>query len=531
MLSQIIKMLLNFETSTVSKPSPWLTQFFGGRPSATGQTVNPNTALQVPAVFACIRVLSDSVASLPLKVFERLPNGGKRPALDHPLYPILHSTPNPELTSFGLRELIMLHLGLRGNAYTQIVRDGAFRVIGLYPLHPDRIIVMRDKVTLELFYRYTTENQGTRTFAFDEIWRVNGIGADGLIGYSPISLHREAIGLAMATEEHGARMFSNGATVPMVLEMPNKLTAQSRKNIEESWSDRFSGTSNAFKTPIMEQGMKLVKIGLSAEDAQFLQTRKFELEEIARIFRVPPGMIGDNEKAAFKNSPEQQALAFVIHSLRPHLVRLEQSIERDLMSAKERQKFFVQFDIDGLLRGDSKARAFFYKSAINDGWMTRNEVRIKENLNPDDDLEAFLVPLNMRVVGQDPEPPPPKPGKQKAPPSARTRAIVQAAATRVVSKEIKTLTKIINRLGAGSYLISHFYSKHKNFVMEVLAVDETFADAYVKSQFEGLINDIQSPMDVLAAWQDTRPETLTREILSLEQAEHENKKKPKLVSN
>jgi len=521
LISQMIRTLLNFDTSTPAKPAPWLTQFFGGRPSATGQTVNPNTALQVPAVFACIRVLSDSVASLPLKVFERLPNGGKRPALDHPLYPILKSTPNPEITSFGLRELIMLHLGLRGNAYHQIIRDGAFRVLSLHPLHPDRIILLRDKNTGELFYRYQTELQGTRIFRFNEVWRINGIGADGLIGFSPITLHREAIGLSMAMEEHGARMFSNGATVPMVIEHPNKLGDTARTNLENSFKDRYSGTVNAFKTPVLEEGMKLKNMGLTSEDAQFLQSRKFELAEIARIYRVPPGMIGDLEQAAFKNSPEQQALAFVIHSLRPHLVRIEQTIERDLMSAKERERFFVQFDIDGLLRGDSKARALLYKSGIIDGWLNRNEVRRKENLNPEDGLDEFLVPLNMGVVGAEPQPPNP---------ATRANAIALAAATRVVNKEIKTLTKIITA-GVDQTLILDFYSKHQKFVMEVLAVDEVFAKTYIENQFKELLNDIQSPMSVLGEWEHVKAKQLARDILSLEQTKNENKKKSKLVSN
>ena len=225
MISKMISTLLNFETSTLSNPKPFLTEFFGGRPTASGQTVTPNTAMQVTAVFACIRVLSDSVASLPLKVFERLSNGGKRPALDHPLYPILKSTPNPEMTSFDMRELIMYHLGLRGNAYHQIIRDGAFRIISLIPLHPDRMTVMRDRVTLELVYRYETQTLGSRIFKPEEIWRINGIGCDGIIGFSPIALHREAIGLAMATEEHGARLFSNGARIPSVLEHPKQIMA------------------------------------------------------------------------------------------------------------------------------------------------------------------------------------------------------------------------------------------------------------------------------------------------------------------
>ena len=510
MISKIVKMLLNFETSTVANPQPWLTQLFGGRPVATGQTVNPSTAMQVSAVYACIRVLSQSVASLPLKVYEKLDNDGKRPALEHPLYPILKSTPNTEMTSFDMRELIMVHLCLRGNAYLQIIRDGASRIHSLIPLHPDRMTVMRDPGTRALVYRYQTETQGQRIMQANEVWRVNALGTDGIIGLSPIALHREAIGLAMATEEHGARMFSNGAQIASVLEHPKVLTAEGRKNIEESFANQFGGTANAFKTPVLQEGMKLNPIGMKADEAQFLQTRQFQLREIARIYGVPPSMIGDLTDASFKNSPEQQNLSFVVHSLRAWLVRIEQSIERDLMTPKERQRFFVQFDIEGFLRGDSKTRAIFYKSGIDAGWLNRNEVRKLENRNPEPGLDEFLVPLN---IGRAKDPP--------AEPSARARAMVQSAATRVITKEIKAITKLLNGgSGFDTDSISKFYLGHKSFVMKVLAVDEDFANTHILFQMDELFKRRVPIIDILADWRDTKPQTLTNEIMSLEEADN-----------
>lgn len=512
MISKIVKMILNVEQSGVAKPSPWLASFFGGRPSATGQNVTTDTAMQVSVVYACIRVLSDSVASLPLKVFEKLENGGKRQALGHPLYSILKSTPNPEMTSFDMRELIMLHLGLRGNAFHQIIRDGAMRVKWLYPLHPDRMTVLRDPVTKELVYRYQQEVGGQRDFKANEIWRVNGIGGDGIIGFSPIALHREAIGLAMATEEHGSRMFSNGAQIPSVLEYPGKLSPEYRKNLQESFAQKYSGSANAYKTPILEDGIKLTAVGLKADEAQFLQTRKFQISEIARIYRVPPHLVGDLEKATFSNI-EQQSLEFVIHSLRPWLVRIEQSIERDLFTAAERTKYFVQFDIEGLLRGDSKARAEFYKSGILNGYLSRNEVRRKENFNAAPGLGDFLVPLNMGVVGK--EAPVPQP-------SERTRAIVHAAATRVINKEVKAITKIINSDGDHLEQIKEFYDSHQKFVMDVLAVDGDFTCRYVDFQkFDLAFGDRK---DTLANWQREGAENLTNHVLSLEAEENAEKK-------
>ena len=356
--------------------------FMGG--STSGKRVNERSSMQMTAVYSCVRILSEAVAGLPLHFYKYTDNGGKEKAADHPLYFLLHDEPNPEMTSFVFRETLMTHLLLWGNAYSQIIRNGKGEVIALYPLMPDRMNVERDSKG-QLYYEYTvsmddapTVKGSTVVLPPTEVLHIPGLGFDGLVGYSPIAMAKNAIGMAIACEEYGAKFFANGAQPSGVLEHPGTLKDPSR--VRESWQSTFGGSHNANKVAVLEEGMKYTPISISPEQAQFLETRKFQINEIARIFRVPPHMVGDLEKSSFSNI-EQQSLEFVKYTLDPWVSRWEQSMARSLLTPEEKKQYFVKFNVDGLLRGDYQSRMNGYAVGRQNGWMSANDIRELENLD------------------------------------------------------------------------------------------------------------------------------------------------------
>ena len=369
---------------------------FGG--SNSGKNVNERSAMQMTAVYACVRILSESIAGLPVHLYQYVDSGSKQKALEHPLYRLLHDEPNPEMTSFVFRETLMTHLLLWGNAFAQIIRNGKGQVVALYPLMPNRMSVDRDDKG-HLFYQYQmqdsdapTAKSGTVILKPTDVLHVPGLGFDGLVGYSPIAMAKNAIGLSIATEEYGAKFFANGATPSGILEYPG--TVKNPEAIRESWNAGFGGSSNAHKVAVLEEGMKYTPIAISPNEAQFLETRKFQIDEIARIFRVPPHMVGDLEKSSFSNI-EQQSLEFVKYTLEPWIVRWEQSLNRALLSETEKAAYFVKFNVDGLLRGDYQSRMNGYATARQNGWMSANDIRELENLDLiPDELGGNLYLIN-----------------------------------------------------------------------------------------------------------------------------------------
>ena len=371
---------------------------FGG--SNSGKSVNERSAMQMTAVYACVRILSESIAVLPVHVYKYTDSGSKEKAIKHPLYRLIHDEPNPEMTSFVFRETLMTHLLLYGNAYAQIIRNGKGEVIALYPLMANRMCVDRDDKG-HLYYQYQmqdsdapTMKNGTVILKPSDVLHVPGLGFDGLVGYSPIAMTKNAIGLAIATEEYGAKFFANGATPGGILEYPG--TVKNPEAVRESWKKGFSG-NNSHKVAVWEEGMKYTPISISPNEAQFLETRKFQIDEIARIFRVPPHMVGDLEKSSFSNI-EQQSLEFVKYTLEPWIVRWEQSINRALLSESEKAAYFVKFNVDGLLRGDYQSRMNGYATARQNGWMSANDIRELENLDlipPELGGDLYLINGNM----------------------------------------------------------------------------------------------------------------------------------------
>lgn len=338
-------------------------------PSTSGKTVNEFTAMQTTAVYACVRILAETLAALPLQLYRYTP-GGKERVYDHPLY----------------------HLLIWGNAYAQIIRDRLGRVQGLYPLRPDKMTVCRDDRG-KIFYLYTKtgdENPNIKPYGQvalqkEEVLHIPGLGFDGLVGYSPIAMARNAVGMTMACEEYGASFFANGASPSGVLEHPGVLKDPGK--VRDSWNAVYRGTGNAHKVAVLEEGMKYQQIGIPPEEAQFLETRKFQLDEIARLYRIPPHMIGDLEKSSFNNI-EQQSMEFVKYTLDPWVIRWEQAMQKALFLPEEKKQYFLKFNVNSLLRGDYESRMTGYSIGRQNGWLSANDIREMEDMNPVPDEEG-----------------------------------------------------------------------------------------------------------------------------------------------
>lgn len=359
--------------------------FYFGK-SDSGEVVNERSSMQIATVYACVRLLAESVAGLPLHLYEYTDEAeqNKQKAKEHPLYKILYRQPNDEMTSFTFRETMMTHLLLWGNAYAQIIRDGRNNVLGLYPLQPDQMEVDRDKQgrIIYIYHAYSDDvpNLQNKDYIFraDEIFHVPGLGFNGLIGFSPIAMMKNALGSAIAVEKYGSAFFKNGAQPAGVLEHPG--TLKNPERIRENWSDVYGGPQNAHKVAVLEEGMQYKAISLPPEDSQFLSTRQFGVNEICRIFRVPPHMVQDLSHATFSNI-EHQSIDYVVYTLTPWLSRFEQAITKDLLLPSEQDTFFPRFNVDGLLRGDYASRSSGYASGISNGYLSPNDVRRLENMD------------------------------------------------------------------------------------------------------------------------------------------------------
>ena len=373
--------------------------FYAGQ-STTGVDITEQSAMRSAAVYACVRVIAEAIGSLPLKIYEHS-DGTMQAKFEHPLYDILHLSPNPEMTSLDLRETLTTHLLLYGNAYAQIIRNGMGQVHSLYPLLPNKMDVNRDDDG-EIYYTYwrnydevrPQEKTGGVTLAAHDVLHVHGLSFDGLVGYSPIALAKNAIGMAVATENYGASFFANGANPSGILEHTQSL--KNPDTLRVTWESLFKGKGSN-RIAILEDGLKFKQVGIAPEQAQFLETRKFQLNEIARIFKVPPHMIGDLEKSTFSNI-EHQSMEFVKFTLTPWVERFEQAMNTKLLSPSERKRYIIKFNVDGLLRGDYTTRMNGYAIGRQNGWLSANDIRSLENMNPlppEEGGDEYLVNGNM----------------------------------------------------------------------------------------------------------------------------------------
>ena len=394
-----------------SKPSKEMVEFMKGVDvdfignSNSGVQVDELRAMQTSAVYACVKILAETIASLPLKLFKKGKDGKNESAEQHPLWSCLYEMPNEEMTSFEFRETMMTSLLLWGNAYARKIRRNG-HVTELWYLKPNLMTVERDTQTGKIKYTYADDitNQ-TYEYKPDQIFHIKGLSLDGVKGLSTIAQAREAVGLSLATEEYGAKFFGNGARPGGVLEHPGIL--KDPEKLRESWNKVYQGTRNSHKVAVLEEGMKYHTIGIAPEDAQFLETRKYQVNEICRIFRVPPHLVGDLERATFSNI-EHQSIEFVQHTIRPWLVRWEQAISRSLLDEKERLIYFAKFNVDGLMRGDYKSRMEGYAIGRQNGWLSINDIRRLEDMSlvpVEQGGDDYLVNGNMTAaaVGKEKE--------------------------------------------------------------------------------------------------------------------------------
>jgi HK97 family phage portal protein len=361
--------------------------------SKTGMAVTPATVMRLTACFACVRNLSEDMAKLPLHLYRRRERGKDR-AVDHPLYGLLNGAPNDWQTSFEFVQLMQAHMLLRGNAYARIVRAGK-RVLELLPLDPRRMSVKQlDDFSLQ--YRYQAAKGGSVDLDPRDVFHLRGLTLDGVRGVTPIEYAREAFALGLAAEEHGARMFGGRVTGPGVLKHPGKMSDPAYARLKDGWKEN-GGLENADSPVILEEGMTWESLGLKLSDLQFLETRKFQVEEIARLYRMPLHKINSMDKATFSNI-EHQSQEYVTDTLLPWARRWEQGIARDLLLPAERGQYYAAFLFNNLLRGDVTSRGEFYRALFNNGALTPNQILEMEDMDGYDGGDIRMVPMNMVPV-------------------------------------------------------------------------------------------------------------------------------------
>lgn len=358
--------------------------------SSSGKVVTADKAIQLSAVWACVRLLSESISTLPLKIYVRQPDGSRKAATDHPAYSILCRRPNSEMTPSRFMLMVVASICLRGNAFIE-KKFIANRLVSLVPLLPQNMVVKR-LTTGALEYKYT-ENGNERVIPVKNIMHIRGFGLDGVCGMMPMKTGRDVIGSAMAVEESAAKIFEQGLQSSGFLSADNALTDDQRERLR-GYMASFTGSKNAGKIMVLEGGLKYQGVTMNPEDAQMLESRAFSIEEICRWFRVPPFMVGHTTKqSSWASSLEGMNLQFLTHTLRPLLVNIEQEIGRCLLDSDD--EVFAEFSVEGLLRADSAGRAAYYTSALQNGWMSRNDVRRLENMPPIEGGDIYTVQLNL----------------------------------------------------------------------------------------------------------------------------------------
>lgn len=452
---------------------PRLNEFFGGAASDSGVSVTPDSALTYSAVYAAVRCIAESVSSLPLNYYERLPTGGKAHAKANPLHTLLHDEPNPEMTSYQWREASMAHLLLWGNSYSEIVRDLDGNVVELWPIDPT-IVTPRRTDSGELYYDL---NRGKTFITAANMLHIPGLSFDGVSGMSPISLARQSIGLSMAIEQFGAGYFGRGARPGGVLTFPGQLSPEARQNLRRSFEELHAGGANSHRVALLEAGLKWEAIGVPPDDSQFLQSREFQIIEIARWFNLPPNKLKDLSKTSY-NSLEQMEISFVVDTLRPWLVRWEQQLNRKIIRPKDRGSYFFEFNVDGMLRGDLASRYQSYSVARNWGWLSVNEIREKENMNPIEGGDVYMQPMNMQALGTAPtaapatdpslEAVPTPPTLPNPPATTPTRSdesillrLLDDAGERLQSIECNAVKRFANKPAEFLNKIDHFCNEHR----------------------------------------------------------------------
>lgn len=487
--------------SSMATPEKWLVDFFsgGGIETSAGVRVNSSTAMYNVAVYACINILSRTVGSLPLNLYHRLPNGGKEKARKHPAYKLVRYMPNPEMTAMRYRSTGQGHLAACGNTYSYIDWNLSGRDAGypkaIWPLRPDRVQVERTNGVLKYTYVPGSDDRsGLGSFEIPRgyMMHIPGFGYDGIMGYSPITLAREAIGLGLATEQFGARFFGAGTHPGIIVEHPGVISKETFENLRKSLSETYSGLGQSHRLMLLQDGMKFNKVVIDPKDSQFLETRKFQINEICRLFLVPPHMIADLDRATFSNI-EEQGIEFVVHTMRPWFVLWEEELGRCLLREDERGDYFFEFDVDALLRGNIEKRYTAYAQGKQWGWLSTNDIRGRENMNPVDGGDLYMVPLNM-IPAQDA-------GNtfDKTSPKEKNsmiyrkrlegafRGVFADAAGRVIRKETKAIRQALKKLEGEPLqaFLSDFYRDMPGYISrQMLPVFSSYSDAILGMESE-----------------------------------------------
>lgn len=515
--------------STPANPSWWIQKLFGGGGvSPSGMPVDEDSALTISAFWNGVSIISGAVGFLPWRVYEKI-KGGRAIAETQPNDRLLHQRPNPMMSALTFRETLQQHALVWGNGYAEIEFNGAGAPIAMWPLLPNKVTPTLEKNSdgkQVLVYKVQTDGE-MATLPAEKVFHVKGLGFDGIKGYSVIRYARESLGIARAEERYGSKFFANDATPNYALEHPGVLEDTSREHLKKSVEEGHKGVNKSHQFMILEEGMTLKQLGMPPKDAQYLASRKFSVLEVARWLDIPPSMLKDLDKGTF-NNVEMQGIQFVVYTLMRWLKRWEAEANYKLFGIDGRRKYFTEFIVAALLRGDTKARFDAYRVAINSGWISRDEVRRLENLNSVEELQAFLQPLNMTTVGS--SAPEPRQGRTEGKgdqtvtvrietegngSSERFRTLFESTFRRVVTKEVNSLKRIIKKTDTRDDKILEFYGKFVDHIKEVIEpvmrvfgagphVIEREAEDYVENSRSELTGAIEAgtEAELLAEWTD-----------------------------
>lgn len=543
-----------------SNPDRWWIRHVGGEPSAAGVSVNEDTALSATAVWAGVRIISETLAMLPLELYERLDDRSKRPARNLGLWKLLHDEPNPEQTSFEFREMQQGFLLLWGNCYAQKINNGRGEVSEIWPLVPWRVTPERTPSNVLTYRVQLPGNQGgTIVLPADDVLHIRGFSSNGLLGDNVVDKFRDAIGLSLAAEQFGGRFFGNGLNPGGLLEHPGKLGPAGRKNLRESFNEQHGTVERSHRLMILEEGMKWHQMTMEPEKAQALQTRKFQVTEVSRILRLPPHLLYDLERST-NNNIEHQGQEFVTYSMQPWLTRWEQRLNRSLLLPSQRTKFFTQFEVKGLLRGDSTARSAFYKGMFDVGAYSPNDILNHEGEEPVEGGDQRFVQLNLapldkvaemvaaQIKAKETPPPvddpaddeeedddPPEPRAIRPDAFAAMEPVVRREVERVVRRQVKAVRSAMKK-PAQEFRVwaDGFFEKEPGLVVESLspallslsALTGITVDArsFAMLDTERALAEIRKALAVpdeldarlsvvLATWESDRASALTQEIV------------------
>lgn len=473
-MSFITRMLALADGSYTTTDYAGLSAYVGGR-SIAGENVSAESALKLSAWWACDRLLCETVASLPALVFERLADGGRRRATNHPLYDVLHRQPNDYQTAIEFFDFVTHSAAVTGNGFAGIVAGPRGFADQLRPYHPD-YVQMERLSNNRLRYRVMEPGRPVVVLSDSEMLHLKGMSSNGVTGAAMAAYAHDSLGLGLAAERYGARFFRNNAEPRGVLKSAKALSPDAGKRLKASWNEAHSG-ENQSRVAVLEEGLDYQAISLSNKDSQFLESREFQAEDICRWWRTPPHMVGLTSKAtSWGSGIEQMGIGYITYTLMPWLVRWQQAISRDLILAPD--KYFVEFVTEALLRGDTKGRYDAYAVGVQNGWLSPNDVRQTENMNARPGGDVYVTPAAKTMTTA--------PAQASASGGDHYAHLVNLAAARVVRKEVAALTKVAKRGGDWAQAVNEFYADHADFVAQTLGIAPDAAQAYVSMAVEAV---------------------------------------------